>query len=243
MKTISALTWESFERTHIVLGGDGKQGYQQLCKNNLIVSDWIHNKADLNVLLAKQRAAEAPAARQGKAKGVEPRGCLSFDPRECSLDSWQLGESVEDFVNRLPPLTTTTLTCPWIWVHNPWQDAHCHTAAVRVEEFTNRGRLLLDRSLHNRRNIQECGPKAFIAKSLIQEGKALQHKITELAVECGVVSGKVSDFLCKPWPYFTKDDSGMYRMYLILTCKLVDALPQSRASFKNLGTSSRRCHQ
>lgn len=42
-----------------------------------------------------------------------------FNFRQGSHDAWQLGETSDDFVNRLPPETTPISTCPWIWVENP----------------------------------------------------------------------------------------------------------------------------
>lgn len=54
---------------------------------------------------------------------------------------------------------------------------------------------LLDQSLQNRQQIQTMrrhGPKAATTKALNQESKALQERINDLAVDCGVLSGKVS---------------------------------------------------
>jgi hypothetical protein len=65
----------------------------------------------------------------------------------------------------------------------------------RANEFRSRGSELLGQSIQTRQRIQNeglHGPKATVTWSLGQESKALQQRITDLAVECEILSGKVS---------------------------------------------------
>ncbi|KAI8938647.1 hypothetical protein NX059_004517 [Plenodomus lindquistii] len=145
----------------------------------------------------RQAMEQERLARQSKLKrkaSPEPQPRLElFNFREGSHDAWQLGESVNDFVNRLPPDTTTISTCPWIWVENPHRDPRDKSAFPRVDHFTDGGMELLEQSLSTRQQIQANGagvPKGMVMKSLIQEGKDLQQRIADLAVADHVLSGK-----------------------------------------------------
>jgi len=146
-------------------------------------------------ILDRRAMEEERLARLGKRKREPSPEPVLFNPGEGSLDAWQLGESVDDFVRRLPPLTTSVFTCAWIWAHNPHRGAHNGELSHRGDEFRSRGMDLLDQSLRSRQQIQTkgtYGPKAALTKSLNQASKALQQRITDLAVECGILSGKVS---------------------------------------------------
>lgn len=144
--------------------------------------------------LDRRAMEEARRARLGKRKREPSPEPELFNPAQGCHDAWQLGESVDDFVKRLPPLTTPISTCPWIWAHNPHRDSRDRSVSPREDEFRSRGRSLLDDSLQTRQQIQAKalhGPKAALHKSLSQESKALQQRITDLATECGILSGKV----------------------------------------------------
>lgn len=141
---------------------------------------------------------EARLARLGKRKREPSPDAVLFNPGQGSPDAWQLGESAEDFVRRLPPLTTSINTCAWIWAHNPHFDVRDKNKVIshRADDFRNRGTQLLGQSLQARQQIQSQGshgPKAAVNRSLNQESKDLQQRITDLAVDCGVLSGKASD--------------------------------------------------
>lgn len=136
---------------------------------------------------------EARLARLGKRVREPSPEPVLCNPGQGSSDSWQLGESVDDFVRRVPPLTTTD--CAWIWAHNPRRDPHTGSMSHDVYEFRNRGKDLLDQSLQARQKIETKGahgPKAAMNKALNAESKALQQRIADLAVNCGILSGKVS---------------------------------------------------
>ncbi|KAF1919379.1 hypothetical protein BDU57DRAFT_585560 [Ampelomyces quisqualis] len=148
-----------------------------------------------NLLLNRKAMEEAQLARLGKRPRDPSPEPVLFNPGQGSPDAWQLGESVDEFMKRLPPLTTPVFTCPWIWVHNPHFDARDKNKVTshRADEFRSRGNDVLDQSLQAREQIQSRGlhgPRGVLTKSLNEESKALQQRITNLAVECGIVSGK-----------------------------------------------------
>jgi hypothetical protein len=155
------------------------------------------NNTPPKFLLDRKTMEEAQLARLGKRKREPSPELILFNPDEGSPDAWQLGESAEDFVKRLPPLTTSVFTCAWIWVHNPHVDPRDKNkyTSHRAEEFRSRGSDLLDQSIQARQHIQSKGlhgPKPVLTKSLNEASKALQQRINDLAVKCDILSGKVS---------------------------------------------------
>jgi hypothetical protein len=52
---------------------------------------------------------EARLARLGERKREPSPEPVLFNPGQGSPDAWQLGESPNDFVRRLPPLTTSII--------------------------------------------------------------------------------------------------------------------------------------
>lgn len=104
-----------------------------------------------------------------------------FNSREGFPDSWQLGESTEQFMNRLPPLQTSALTCDWIWAENPHKEATRARLEPDVGSFTICGEALLAESLGNRQHISSNGQKAKKGMLLKEESNALQLRIANLA--------------------------------------------------------------
>lgn len=152
-----------------------------------------HSAADFS--FDRRAMEEARLARRGQQKRDTSPTPVLFNPGQGSPDAWQLGESVDDFVGRLPPLSTSVFTCTWIWAHNPYVDVRDKNKVVshRVDDFRTRGSELLGQSLQAREQLQSKylqGPKAMLTKSLNAESKALQQRINDLAIECGILSGK-----------------------------------------------------
>ncbi|KAI4650973.1 hypothetical protein J4E93_003331 [Alternaria ventricosa] len=147
--------------------------------------------------LNRQAMEQERLARQGKRKRepspVPASNLELFNPLEGQDDAWQLGEPVDDFVRRLPPYTTSISTCPWIRAANPYRNPRDKSPSPRVQDFTSRGTELLQQSLQTRRNIQKegaKGPRGMVTKQLLQESKALQERISDLAKDTHVMSGK-----------------------------------------------------
>ncbi|KAF2195498.1 DUF1917-domain-containing protein [Zopfia rhizophila CBS 207.26] len=112
---------------------------------------------------------------------------------EGKLDSWQLHESIDNFLERLPPATTSVALCPWIWVANPHRGGQGKSSRILVDEFTERGVELLQQSQQKRGDIQAQNsnkPKGVVAKMLSRESELLKQQITDIAKEKNVIAGK-----------------------------------------------------
>jgi hypothetical protein len=157
-----------------------------------------------------------------------------FNDREGCPDSWQLGESVEDFVTRLPPLNTPAIRHEWIWVSNPHRNSQGGSKWPRLDEFKLRGSQLLEDSLQNRHAIQAESekPKGMITRLLNEEGNLLQQQILTLATDTNVLSGKVS-----------KRNSPPLRNLLYSHQVPVDVVPSSRRRHSRLAARGRSRHQ
>jgi hypothetical protein len=155
--------------------------------------------------LDRKAMEEERLARLGKGKRKRETSPESaprrevFNPMEGQPFCWQLGETADAFVKRVPPRSTSVLTCEWIWAANPYRDSRDKSAAPRVAAFKDRGAKLLADSLQRRDEIQDkgrLGPRTTVTRTWNHEAKALQQSLTKLAVETGVLSGKVSLVVC-----------------------------------------------
>ena len=156
--------------------------------------------------LEEERLARLGKGKRKRGPSPEATPCRElFNPMEGQPFSWQLGETAEAFVKRVPPLTTSALACEWIWAANPYRDSRDKSATPRVAAFKDRGAKLLADSLQKRDEMQEkgrFGPRSTVTRAWNQETKALQQSLTKLAVGTGVLSGKVSmgtDLDCCAW--------------------------------------------
>lgn len=162
-----------------------------------LVANAISNHSDggSDFLPDRKAMEEARLARLGKRKRESSTDPSPYNPGQGRNDAWQLGESIDEFVKRIPPLTTSILTVPWIWAHDPRQSLADRELCPQVDEFMIRGRLLLDEALQNRQAIQtknRHGSKGMLTRLLGQDSKELQQRITDLAAKCGILSGKAS---------------------------------------------------
>jgi hypothetical protein len=112
------------------------------------------------------------------------------------LDAWQLNETVDGFLERLPPLTTSASLCPWIWVANPYPCRPGKTACPQDHaKFIPNGLRLLQESLRQRdkiRNESSHKGKETVSRLLNQEAESLKQRIVSLAEQTNVLSGKVN---------------------------------------------------
>jgi hypothetical protein len=140
---------------------------------------WKHHREDLNAMLAKERRNPPPDLH---------------NIYEGRFDSWQSHEAVDDFVARLPPLTTTVSICPWIWVANPYPEGREYLGPSHVQDkFVPLGRDLLQESLQTRNSIlRQNLHTGQTTRLLNQESEALKQRISKVAEKLGILSGKVS---------------------------------------------------
>jgi hypothetical protein len=204
-------------------------GDANFLKNRASNSSEEGDSKPMTFLLDRRAMEEARLARMGKRKREPSPEPVLFNLGQGSPDAWQLGESADDFVKRLPPLSTSVLTCTWIWVHNPHFDVRDKNKSTshRAEEFRSHGADLLSQSLQARQQLQTKGlhgPRGPVTKSLNEESKALQQRINDLAVECEILSGKVSQS--------NLQSHGTIHniIYKELTMEQVDAVPEARRS-------------
>ncbi|KAF1840274.1 DUF1917-domain-containing protein [Cucurbitaria berberidis CBS 394.84] len=165
--------------------------------------------------MEQERLARLGKRKRDTSPPPPPKAEL-FNCRQGYPDSWQLGETVDDFVKRIHPLSTLAVTCDWIWVANPYHNPRDKYACPRVEQFTTRGMELLKQSRQDRQAMQandSQGSKGMLTKFLNQEGKALQQRIADLAEENNVLSGK--------WMLFPKSED-VTRMWKLIVKGVID---------------------
>ncbi|KAE8843265.1 hypothetical protein PTNB73_01310 [Pyrenophora teres f. teres] len=162
----------------------------------------VVEKSEFNISGIDRKAMEqGRLARLGEKRKREPEPepeVQLFNPLEGQPDAWQLGEPIDDFIKRLPPVSTPISKCPWIWAANPHRDPCDKSPSPREDDFITRGIQLLAQSMETRQKIKDDGakgPRAMVNRQLTQESKALQERITCLARETRVVSGKWMLFL------------------------------------------------
>lgn len=162
-----------------ILGDDEEMGRLTSSHGNLTLDTFLEEQeTDLNHILHRKRTIPPP---------------VLCNPREGDPYSWHLNESVDEFVQRVPPLTTSAV--PWIWVNNPYPEGQVESDAAKEHDFTTRGQDLLQQSLARRDDIRKANsdkPKAVVSRLLNQEADALKQRIIDLAEEKEVVFGKAS---------------------------------------------------
>lgn len=156
-----------------------------LCENTKPEGFWIHQHKDPNTIrnnvLAKERKISTLRSSQDLHN--------IYQGRE---DAWQLGESIDDFIDRLPPKTTSQFDLgPWIWVSNPHRSGRDKSKQPQIEtKLVPLGRDLLQEALSQRRKIRAQKSGAPATRALAQEGKDLKQRLANLAKEANVLSGK-----------------------------------------------------
>ncbi|KAF2007820.1 DUF1917-domain-containing protein [Amniculicola lignicola CBS 123094] len=149
-----------------------------LCEDFNLTPFWEAHKQDLNCVLVKTRAMPPPDL---------------FNPLQGRPDAWQLEETVDDFIKRLPPLTTSASVVEWIWVSNPHRSAQIQSGPMHVADLVRRGSQLLKHSLEDREDVQAQSfqkAQGTVMRMLHQAGEDLKTRLNELAAQTNVISGK-----------------------------------------------------
>ncbi|KAE9369364.1 DUF1917-domain-containing protein [Stipitochalara longipes BDJ] len=130
-----------------------------------------------------------------------------YNPYEGSLSGRQLGESVDEFLERLPPATTSvTEIIPWIYIANPYRkalkrDGHDQKESDEAPpdeesdwaQFVVRGGNLLKELTTTRHTIEKekvGKPKMAITRAVNLEKDKIVKKLLDTAVELHCTSGK-----------------------------------------------------
>lgn len=139
-----------------------------------------------------------------------------YNPYEGQLCGRQLGETVEAFLQRLPPSTTMgtmdagAASIPWIFITNPFRKPPKAHSEYKQHELANegppdeksawgrfvgRGGAILDQltSIKNEIQKNKTGQaKATITKAINTQKEAMVQKLLDTAVELHCTSGKVN---------------------------------------------------
>ncbi|KAL8812179.1 MAG: hypothetical protein Q9223_000316 [Gallowayella weberi] len=146
---------------------------------------WSHHPHLLPVIAAANRAKLEAASSPTPPKPL-------YNPYEGSICGRQLNESVEDFLKRLPPLTTPSSSVyPWIFIANPHaksrptdrDQAGFMKAAENLLQTFNEDKDGIERSMAGKQ-------KGTITRKLTPLRKALENDLLALAKDKRFTSGK-----------------------------------------------------
>jgi Basophilic leukemia-expressed protein Bles03 len=147
-------------------------------------------------------------ANAGLENAKTAKAITHYNPYEGMFSARQLGESVDDFLERLPPSTTTvTEIIPWIYIANPYRKAPKRDELDQKEsdeappdeesdwaKFVVLGGNLLEELTMIRNSIEKekvGKAKAAITKAINIEKNKIIKKLLDTAVELHCTSGKV----------------------------------------------------
>lgn len=152
---------------------------------------WSNHHQLLPVMAAASRA-------KAQSNSLSPSMPV-YNLYEGQICGRQLSETVEEFLKRLPPLTThVSLTCPWIYIANPHarsrptdydQSSFMEAAEALLEEFTEQ-KDGIEKSMAGK-------AKGTITKKLTPFRKTLEEKLLAKAKETKFTSGK---WMLFPYP-------------------------------------------
>jgi len=152
---------------------------------------WTYNTRSVNTIAHRVNLKSCDSVTAGDAI----RHSNLYNPYEGVRSAWQLTETVDEFLERVPPLFHRLENVPWIWIANP----HTPKKSKVVEEedqtfvdFVSGGRFLLDGYMEHKEQLLATGVSATTAeKRLTGEREIMRSSIFELATRCQVTSGKV----------------------------------------------------
>ncbi|KAI9891640.1 MAG: hypothetical protein M1814_002574 [Vezdaea aestivalis] len=172
---------------------------------------WSSRHLDSLTTIANSNAKVVAAARPK----VEPEVARLFNLLEGNMAAKQLGESVDEFLDRLPPLTSQEATVgPWIWVANP------HTSERLLDhDYTGlkeEGGLLLSELKEEKSKLEAMmkgKTKGTITKAYNPIKKQYEERILQLAQDKNITSGK--------WMLFPPEDA-VTRVWATVAKAVVD---------------------
>lgn len=156
------------------------------------VVEWYDNKIVSPTELAITGLAAISAASKTPAKAVTQHNRYEGDSA-----GRQLGETVEEFLQRLPPRTSlVTPKLPWIYIDNPWGDKRPEDENSSWAAFTRIGTDLLHEFTRKRHEIelQMSGKaKGTVTRAFNKAGhkERILKAIMDTAVTLKCTSGKV----------------------------------------------------
>ncbi|KAI9643217.1 hypothetical protein NHQ30_007833 [Ciborinia camelliae] len=153
---------------------------------------------------------EKADANVAQSLASPPPKVTLYNPYAGQVCAWQLDESVESFLQRLPPrITPQSQSIPWIFIANPFRKAPKGIAvneeAPPAEDSNwarcvSEGNRLLQEltTLGNTIEKQNAGKSSIVITRLVnKEKEIIVQKILDTAIECRCTSGKWMIF-CLP---------------------------------------------
>ena len=125
------------------------------------------------------------------AVDTEPAAKEAFNPYEGEEMAKQLNETLDNFLSRLPPSTTTVEAGPWIWIANPFSSHR--PLQSDVGGFKTSGNELLEEYLNRKAKIVDQNPSkpaSAITRKLKPDREWLEQSIIDLAKSKGMTCGK-----------------------------------------------------
>ncbi|KAI9676875.1 MAG: hypothetical protein M1817_006714 [Caeruleum heppii] len=115
-----------------------------------------------------------------------------YNPYEGAQGGRQLAESVNDFLKRLPPITTRSEEVgPWLWIANP--HAADRPLDKRLSELTKEGEEILSRWLVTKTELEKTLSRksaSVITRTVNQQRKGVEEAIVRLARAKNITTGK-----------------------------------------------------
>ena len=130
--------------------------------------------------------AYTPMELEPETASVKP-----YNPWEGDETAKQLGESLDTFLSRLPPSTTTVATGPWIWIANPYSSQR--PMQSDVAGFKTAGNELLEEYMNRKARVEAENPGKFpgsLTRLLKADREWLEKSIVDLAKSKGMTNGK-----------------------------------------------------
>ena len=169
--------------------------------NEFDVEAWMNSRLTFNAPMVRQQEAEEQQRRLKKRKGNDP------EPSSQSADTKPLGrlhnryegeplarqltESVEDFLERLPPSTTDWRPgFDWIYIANPYIPAPQQGPAMNSFMKGGQERLRMYVELTDMIETASGKPASQIQRDVHQERVEAVQDLQALAVACNFVTGK-----------------------------------------------------
>ncbi|KIW05765.1 uncharacterized protein PV09_03621 [Verruconis gallopava] len=158
------------------------EALEEKVENLDIEQYWDSHGRDLNVIFGPASQEDQPDIPDGSLHN-------RYEGEECA---WQLHETVDDFVTRLPVLGSTRVG-PWIWVANPYAEREASEPEHRHALFMQRAPRLLSAYLDEKQHLFNANPAAApatITRRLKPARDKLKDDILTMAKETGMTSGK-----------------------------------------------------
>jgi hypothetical protein len=162
--------------------------------------DWWEHKKPSLVEIAQTNISTA----------VTPKAATQYNPYEGNFSGRQLGETVDEFLQRLPPATSQLCNeLPWIYIANPFRKVPSVVKSELSQEikeegppdeesdwaqFVVQGGNLLQELTGIRHEIEKKNPgkaKQTITRTLTPKKDEIVKRLLDTAVELHCTSGKV----------------------------------------------------